>query len=259
MSRGYGTVLRVPLLLSCACSAPSASPRDRFGVDEDDGRSTRNSCYEMLRMWNFVRGGCGRAVAGGGNDRGARTTRKGHPRPVIGALFRTRAAAYMPAARSWSRSRRDVGGECCGRFSPSGAGASSWRCLATVRLATMAAMAMRLTPKVRISPPIWKVRGAPSGATVLSKWQIPCRTIVRFRTPVRGVTQLMHNPLSLLVVREYNARDICFRTTAFSACLRRPLRAAYAPLSLQVDSGAVRLAGHGGGAHIGRPNRRFDR
>lgn len=69
------------------------------------------------------------------------------------SALRTRAAAYMPAARSWSRSRRDVVGECCGRFSPSGAGASSWRCRATVRLATMAAMAMRLTPKVRISPP----------------------------------------------------------------------------------------------------------
>jgi hypothetical protein len=140
---------------------------------------------------------------------------KGHPRPVIGALFRTRSAAYMPAARSWSRSRRDVVGECCGRFSPSGAGASSWRCRATVRLATMAAMAMRLTPKVRISPPIWKVRGARSDATVLPKWQIPCRTIVRFPELIHGVTELLQKLPSLLAVRPYNARDICLLTGVF--------------------------------------------
>jgi hypothetical protein len=75
-------------------------------------------------------------------------------------------AAYIPAARSWSRSSRDGVGECCGRFSPSGAGAASWRWRATVRLATMAAMAMRLTPKVRISASRHaEVSGAPSGAT----------------------------------------------------------------------------------------------
>jgi hypothetical protein len=141
----------------------------------------------------------------GRNDRGARTTRLGHPRPAIGALFRTRAAVYMPAARSWSRSRRDVAGECCGRFSPSGAGASSWRCRATVRLATMAAMAMRLTPKVRISPLHLEGSWRAVRCDLLPNWQIPCRTIVRYRAPVRGVTKLLHNLPSLLAIHPYNA------------------------------------------------------
>lgn len=58
---------------------------------------------------------------------------------------------YMPAARSWSRSTRDDAGKCCGLFSPSAGRASSWRCFTTVRLATMAARAIKPTPKVRIS------------------------------------------------------------------------------------------------------------
>lgn len=54
---------------------------------------------------------------------------------------------HRPAARSWSRST--AAGECSALFPFSRAG-SSWR-RATVRVATMAAMATRLTPKVRIS------------------------------------------------------------------------------------------------------------
>jgi hypothetical protein len=136
----------------------------------------------------------------------------------------------------------------------------------------MAAMAMRLTPKVRISPPIWKVRGAPSGATVLPEWQIPCRTIVRSRARGRDVTELLHNLPSLLAVHAFNARDICFRTAAVFARLPRPHRTAFGALSLSGDiAGAERvfpprtergvtglprrprLAGRGGRAHIGRP------
>src|SRR5829696_8074682 len=103
----------------------------------------------------------------------------------------------------------------------------------------MAAMAMRLTPKVRISPPLWKVRGAPSGATVLPEWQIPCRTIARYRTRTCGVTELLHNLPSLLAVHAFNARDICFRTTGNSARFGRPLRAASVGLSLPVDTGGA--------------------
>lgn len=64
----------------------------------------------------------------------------------------TRAGSHPqnPAARSSSRSRPTAAGECSGLFSLNRKGVS-WRCRATVRLATMAAMATRLTPKVRIS------------------------------------------------------------------------------------------------------------
>lgn len=69
---------------------------------------------------------------------------------VLPRAPRTGCRIQNPAARSCSRSRSTAAGECSGLFSLKREGIS-WRCLATVRLATMAAMATRLTPKVRIS------------------------------------------------------------------------------------------------------------
>lgn len=86
---------------------------------------------------------------------GRKDTGRGRPRKGIrapgGSAPRPAGPAYMPAARSWSRSTLDDAGTFCGRFSPSDGRASSWRCFTTVRLATMAARAINPTPKVRIS------------------------------------------------------------------------------------------------------------
>jgi len=70
-----------------------------------------------------------------------------------------------PAARSCSRSRSTAAGECSERLPLSRTG-MSWRWRARVRLATMAATATRLTPKVRISRlRVGGLNGAPLGAS----------------------------------------------------------------------------------------------
>ena len=92
---------------------------------------------------------------------------RGRPSWDIRALSATHSAwtgfrLQNPAARSSSRSRSTAAGECSCLFSLKREG-TSWRWRATVRLATMAAMATRLTPKVRIAPPAWRMGRGASG------------------------------------------------------------------------------------------------
>lgn len=87
------------------------------------------------------------------------------PRLLRHSLRRPGCLGQNPAARSCSRSRSTAAGECSERLPLSRTG-MSWRWRARVRLATMAATATRLTPKVRISRlRVGSSNGAPSGAS----------------------------------------------------------------------------------------------
>jgi hypothetical protein len=84
---------------------------------------------------------------------------------------------HSPAVLSWSRST--AAGEVSGLFSLARSGCScSWR--ATVRLATIAAMATRLTPKVRIGPPYGGETGASIAAPRSRIKHFPCRFSICF-------------------------------------------------------------------------------
>lgn len=111
----------------------------------------------------------------------ARTSQVGHPRPrLLPHSWRGPGCLDQnPAARSCSRSRSTAAGECSVRLPPLRAG-TSWRWRARVRLATMAATATRLTPKVRISrlPRGWCGR-RPGEERHRESKHLACRTPVR--------------------------------------------------------------------------------
>jgi hypothetical protein len=118
------------------CSWPVAvegGERFRCGKDCDGRKELRNAGMAWQR-----------------DETRARMPQNGTPAPACYHTLREPVSgAQNPAARSPSRSSSAAAGECSGLFSLKREG-TSWRCLATVRLATMAAMATRLTPKVRI-------------------------------------------------------------------------------------------------------------
>lgn len=178
---------------------------------------------------------CRCAAEEGQNDTGRGCPNGDIRAPGSGARRAAAGPAYMPAARSWSRSTLDDAGKFCGRFSPSAGRASSWRCFTTVRLATMAARAIKPTPKVRISASRSESPGAPCGATCTAYQRFPCRTIVRFPRGPRGDPFAGRKPPSLLAIRPYNARDACFLTAPGSRVCRRQVTPPRCRLSTMVD------------------------